>query len=104
MSRALLLVLFLVASPILNTEAAKPDAGDCFMGNCFQDYILSSTQGRSGLINVRVKTTFYCTLGTHCEHSPGEVLFSNYIASCKIPGGFIQRAGQSPMSEPEPDP
>ena len=40
----------------------------CFMGDCFEHYVLSATRQSSGLIVARIRTTFSCAGPSYSCH------------------------------------
>jgi hypothetical protein len=84
-----------------------PAAEDCFMGECFKEYLVSVHKNRSGLITARTRVEFYCAPGfPDCDpNKQPESRVSDVL--CKIPGGYIESvmpAGGQRVSEPDPDP
>ena len=80
-----------------------PAAEDCFMGECFKEYLVSVHKNRSGLITARTRVEFYCAPGfPDCDpNKQPESRVSDVL--CKIPGGYIESvmpAGGHRVSEP----
>jgi hypothetical protein len=102
-------------------DAKKIAAQDCFMGECFKQYIVSLRRENSGLVIAQTRIERYCTPGYTCdfnvhfdEHGflvagPSPKDFT-YKIRCTIPGGYIESAmpgdagGGQRIPEPEQDP
>lgn len=85
-------------------------AEDCFMGECFREFIVSLRRERSGLVTARTRIERYCGAS-----SPGECAAierdmralpdeAKYKIQCGNPDGYVEWPDGRRVSEPDPDP
>ena len=88
--------------PAPSSADERPAASDCFMGECFKDFIVLKTEKNSGVFEVKVRTETY-----NDPPKPGSgsaPSFETVEASCRPGNGYIQRPGRERLKEPEADP
>jgi len=85
-------------------------AEDCFMGECFREFIVSISRGKPGLVTARTRIEHYCGAPNPSECAaierdmralPGE---ASYKIQCGSPGGYVEWPDGRRVSEPDPDP
>lgn len=83
-------------------EHARPDAQDCFMGECFKQFIVSKHyEGQTTVAEVRTER-YNVPAGILQSPAPPPKT-EKYIVACGSPG-YIQQSGGFRVKEPAPDP
>jgi hypothetical protein len=83
---------------------------DCFMGECFREFVVSLTKEKSGLVSARTRVEHYCGASSPSECTsiqrdmqalPDE---ASYKIQCETPGGYVEWADGHRLPEPEHNP
>jgi hypothetical protein len=91
--------------PATNELAAQ----DCFMGECFREFVVSLTKEKSGLVAARTQVEHYCGASTPSECASIQrdmqalANEASYTIQCKSPGGYVEWADGHRLPEPEPN-
>jgi hypothetical protein len=84
------------------SSAARPDAADCFMGECYKQFIVSKRyEGQTIIAEVRLEK-YYSNPASTKPPMPAPTV-QRYVAACGSPG-YIQGPGGARLKQPEPDP
>lgn len=86
----------------VSKPGARPDASDCFMGECFKEFIVNKHyEGQTTIAEVRIERYNVEPADTKSPLPPPKI--QRYVAACGSPG-YIQAPGGGRLKEPEPDP
>jgi hypothetical protein len=96
--------------PIQAPTKGQPAAADCFMGECFREFVASLATESAGLILVQTRIERYCGLPDQRQCAPLEQDMrtlpnqASYKVKCGKTGGYVEVADGNRVSEPEPNP
>jgi hypothetical protein len=96
--------------PIQAPTEDKPAAADCFMGECFKEFVASRIAESAGLILVQTRIERYCGLPDQTQCAPLEQDMRTlpnsaiYKVKCGKTGGYVEVTEGNRVPEPEPNP